>query len=79
MARALADRQITEDGTSGAVIRALRIGAMPVMLTHWQSLFGNGTWTGLKALALVARRIEKNLKDKVVWRSYEEIMRATPW
>ena len=78
MASALADRQITEDGTSGAVIHALEIGAMPVMLTHWQSLFGNGTWTGLKALAIAARRINRNLKDRVVWRSYEEIMRATP-
>ena len=54
------------------------VGAMPVILTHWQSLFGNGTGLGLDALAIAARRINRNLKDRVVWRSYEEIMRATP-
>ena len=75
---AMADRLITADGTAGAVVNALKIGAMPVILTHWQSLFANGTGLGLEALAIAARRINRNLKDRVVWRSYEEIMRATP-
>ena len=75
----MADRLLTEDGSDGQVARALGMGSMPVILTHWPSLFSNGTGMGLRALRTVARRIEKNLKDRVVWRSYEEIMRATPW
>lgn len=70
-----ADRILTEDGKHGSFADALRIGAMPVLISHWQSLYSNGKRTGLRALAETARRIEKNYGREVEWQSFEEIMR----
>lgn len=71
----LADRILTEDGQHGSVADALRIGAIPVLLEHWQSLFSNGSRAGLHALALAAARIRRNFGDRVEWMSFEEIAR----
>ena len=71
----VADEMITEDGTAGSIIDAINLGSWPILITHWQSLFSNGLGTGLKVLDLVARRINKNLSDRVEWMSSEEIMR----
>ena len=70
----VADYYISEDGKSGKIIEVLENGDYPVMLTHWQSLNSNGLNTGLEALKLVAERVEKNLSDKVEWKSFEEMM-----
>lgn len=70
----VADEWITEDGSRGQIITALEKGCMPVLITHWQSLASNGLFTGFKVLTLVCERIEKNLSDRVEWKSAEEIM-----
>jgi len=70
----IADLLITEDGTAGQVIDLINRNSWPILIAHWQSLFSNGAGTGLRALEEVARRIEKNLSDRVVWMSSEEIM-----
>ena len=72
---AVADELITEDGTSGEIIALMERNSWPILITHWQSLFSNGRGTGLRALAEVARRIEKNLADRVEWMSSEELMK----
>lgn len=72
--KSVADNYISEDGKSGKIIEVLKNGDCPVMLTHWQSLNSNGLNTGLRALELVAERIEKHLSDEVEWMSFEEIM-----
>lgn len=69
-----ADKYITEDGKSGDIIRALESGGWPIMLTHWQSMYTNGSSAGLRALNIVGERIKKNLSDRVEWMSFEEIM-----
>ena len=66
---------ITEDGKGGALIKALEEGSQLIFLTHWQSLYSNGTRSGLRALELAAARIEKHLKDKVQWIKTEDLMR----
>ena len=71
---AVADELLTEDGARGAIMDVINSGGWPIVLTHWQSLFSNGLGTGLRVLEEVARRIEKNLSDRVEWKSTEEIM-----
>ena len=61
------DYYISEDGTSGIIIRHLHEGA-PYCLwyMHWQGLNPeNGL--GWAAFKTVTERIEKHLKDQVVW------------
>ncbi len=70
----VADEWITEDGSQGEIITALDNGAMPVLITHWQSLASNGLFTGVKVLEKVLERIDKNLSDRVEWKTAEEIM-----
>lgn len=70
----IADALITEDGKNGEIISVLENGGYPIILTHWQSLVSNGSGVGIKALTLVADRINKNLSDRVCWMSFEEIM-----
>ena len=72
---AVADELITEDGSAGEIIDVMNRDGWPILITHWQSLFANGAGTGLRALELVARRVEKNLSDRVEWLSSEAIMR----
>ena len=71
----IADHLITEDGASGEIPDIIAGGGWPILIAHWQSLFSNGLGTGLRALAEVARRIEKNLSGGFEWKSSEEIMR----
>ena len=71
----IADELITEDGTAGEIPDIIAGGGWPILIAHWQSLFSNGLGTGLKALAEVARRIEKNLGERAQWMSSEEIMK----
>ena len=70
----IADNLISEDGTSGSIIYTLENGGHPVILTHWQSLFSNGTKAGLRALEVALERIKKHLSDRVEFASYDEIL-----
>jgi hypothetical protein len=70
---AVADRMLTPDGQGGDIRTVLDAGGWPVLLTHWQSLFSNGTEAGLAALDEVGRRIARNLGDEVEWLTCTEI------
>lgn len=72
-----ADLYITEDGKGGQIIDVINNGGIPVLLTHWSSLFSNGRETGLKVLELVAQRINKNLSDKVEFVSFDTLKEMT--
>ena len=71
---AIADRFISEDGSSGEIIRVISTGGWPIIGCHWQSLYSNGTMAGLKILEIVANRINKHLSQQIQWMSFEEIM-----
>jgi hypothetical protein len=66
------------DGIAAAVIADTREviadGEWPIWVTHWQSLWSNGTEAGLRALERAALRA--NELD-VEWKSVDELMRMT--
>lgn len=70
----IADQLITEDGRDGAIVRSAQEDEHVIFLTHWQSMFSNGTRTGLRALELAAQRIEEHLADQVEWTRVEDLM-----
>lgn len=76
-ANEIADRLLSADGSSGQVRTALDAGGWPIMVTHWQSLFSNGSEAGLAALDEVGRRVAEHLSDAVVWCSASELMERT--
>jgi hypothetical protein len=61
------DRLLSPDGQSGRLVDVLRSGQPIVLLTHWQSLFGEGHGVGLDMLELLGRRIHQHLADAVEW------------
>jgi hypothetical protein len=62
-----ADYYITEDGQAGRIVDLVRAGAPYCLFyAHWQGLNpGNGV--GWQAFTQVIERVEKHLKDQVVW------------
>ena len=72
--RAMADRFVTEDGTAGDIVEAIANRTTPILLTHWQALYSNGTWAGLRILEEVARRVQPL---GLQWRSFDEIKEMT--
>ena len=65
---------ITEDGKGGDIIDVLESGGWPIMISHWQSMYTNGTSAGLRVIDIVGERIKKNLSDRVEWMSFGEIL-----
>ncbi len=70
----IADKFLTEDGKGGAFRNLLDRGIVPALVTHWQSLYSNGRETGLKALALLGRRVQERLTGETEWVTSSEIM-----
>ena len=70
----VADQLITADGAGGEIIQALVEGSQVIFLTHWQSLYSNGTRAGLRALELAAQRIRTHLSGRVEWIRTEDLM-----
>jgi len=68
------DYYITEDGTSGIIIKHLEEGAPYCMwYMHWQGL-NPESGVGWEAFKTVIDRIEKHLGDKVVWMRPSDIV-----
>ncbi len=66
------DRLVSEDGRTGR-IRELIAGGYPVMLlTHWQSLYTQGTGLGLEGLQSLMERIQKVFGNTFEWVSCSE-------
>ncbi len=70
----VADMLITEDGKGGDIVDILNSNGYPIICTHWQSMMSNGLGTGIRVLETVAKRVEKNLSDRVEWTKYEDIL-----
>jgi hypothetical protein len=69
----LADRFLTADGQAGRLTELFAGGGPLVMVTHWQSLYSNGSGLGLKTFREVASRVASVFGDKVAWRKLSEI------
>jgi hypothetical protein len=63
----LADRFLTEDGERGRLLTLLRGGGPLIIVTHWQSLYANGSRLGLDTYREVAARIENQFGAQVEW------------
>jgi len=74
---AVADACLTGDGAGGQIVEVIESGGWPILVTHWQSLYSNGLETGLKALDLVARRVESRLAGRARWSTCMELAGLT--
>jgi hypothetical protein len=77
LAGAVADELLLKDGSGGAIRRVLDAGGWPILLTHWQSLYSNGLWTGLRSLDELGRRVNDTLTEDVVWTTCSDLMEMT--
>jgi hypothetical protein len=73
----VADQLLTADGRGGAIRRVIDAGGWPVLMTHWQSFFSNGSETGLAVLDELGRRVQQALANEVSWATCSEIARRT--
>jgi hypothetical protein len=64
---AVAGELLSASGDSGH-LAALRAAGVPiVLLTHWQSLYSNGRYTGLRSFERVCERIAARWQGKTQW------------
>ena len=66
------DRLLSEDGRTGRIRELIDAGAPVMLLTHWQSLYTQGTGLGLEGLAALAERIQKVFGASAEWISCSE-------
>ncbi|GEM_PF-6694699 len=72
---AMADRLIDARGERGRLVDLLRTESDLILLTHWQSLYSDGSGLGLRALAEVVDRIGGLLGDRVLWLRADDLAR----
>lgn len=71
----MADRLIDARGERGRLVDLLRTESDLILLTHWQSLYSDGSGLGLRALAEVVDRIDGLLGDRVLWLRADDLAR----
>ncbi len=70
-----ADRYITADGKGGQFVDQIQKGGCLIFYTHVQTLYGNGTKSGLKVFQIAVERLEKHYGDRIQWMTGQEICR----
>ncbi len=71
------DRVVSADGRSGRIRELIESGNPVVLLTHWQSLYTQGTALGLDGLCALAERIQKVFGNSLEWVSCSELARRS--
>jgi hypothetical protein len=69
------DRLVSADGRTGRIRELMESGYPVVLVTHWQSLYTQGTGLGLEGLTALAERIQKVFGDRLEWISCSELAR----
>jgi hypothetical protein len=69
------DRLVSPDGKSGRIRQLIDSGYPVVIVTHWQSLYTQGTELGLEGLTALAERIQKVFGSGFEWVKCSEIAR----
>jgi len=64
---------LSGDGRRGRIVQQVAAGSWVALVTHWQSLYSNGTRYGLHAARELVRRMNSRLGDRIVWMSCSEI------
>jgi hypothetical protein len=73
----IADTLLDPRGEHGRLIDLLRTESDLLLLTHWQSLYSDGSGLGLRALAEVVERMTSLLGDRLLWLRTDELARYT--
>jgi hypothetical protein len=71
--REMLDPVLSADGKSGRIAELIKSGSCITIVTHWQSLYSNGSRSGLKGLNELVTRINTLVKDDVIWMRCTEI------
>jgi hypothetical protein len=66
------DRLISEDGRKGRIRDLIEGGYPVILLTHWQSLYTQGTGLGLEGLQSLMERLQKVFGNTIEWVSCSE-------
>jgi hypothetical protein len=69
------DRLLSPDGKSGRIRQLIESGHPVVIVTHWQSLYTQGTELGLKGPTVLAERIQKVFGTGFEWVKCSEMAR----
>jgi hypothetical protein len=66
------DHLLSADGRTGRIRELIESNHPVILLTHWQSLYTQGTGLGLEGLTALAERIQKVFGNNVEWISCSE-------
>lgn len=69
------DRLVSPDGRTGRIRQLMDSGHPVVIVSHWQSLYTQGTGLGLEGLAALAERIQKVFGSSLEWVTCSELAR----
>jgi hypothetical protein len=69
------NRLVSEDGGKGRIRQLIDSGCPVVLLTHWQSLYTQGTGLGLEGLNTLMERIQKVFGNNLEWVTCSELAR----
>ncbi len=69
----IADRFLTENGEGGRLPVLFRGGGPMVLVTHWQSLYSNGSRQGLEVYQETISRVKSVYGEKVQWCKISEL------
>jgi hypothetical protein len=69
------DKVLSVDGRTGRIRQLIDSGYPVILLTHWQSLYTQGTGLGLEGLSTLAERIQKVFGNSIEWVNITEMAR----
>ncbi len=69
------DRLVSPDGRTGRIRQLIDTGYPVVIVSHWQSLYTQGTALGLEGFATLAGRIQKVFGSTLEWVTCSELAR----
>jgi hypothetical protein len=71
------DKVLSADGRRGRIRQLIDSGYPVILLTHWQSLYAQGTGLGLEGLSALAERIQEVFGNNIEWVSITEMARRS--
>ena len=72
-AKAGMERLISRDGKQGRIPEVVRHGYPVTILTHWQSLYSDGSCAGLRGLADLLKRLHQRYGEDLQWSTCSEL------
>lgn len=72
-ARAGVDTLLSPDGATGRIPEIIAAGCPVTLLTHWQSLYSEGTCAGLEGLELLLSRLDQRYGEELQWCTCSEL------